>query len=249
MTETEKTPWEILSRIDVTDKIEKKNGLSYLSWAWAWGKLKEYYPHAWFRKHEGPNGYPYFTDVLGYAFVKVTVGLDMTGDHEVTETFPVLDHRNKAIQGPDAFAVNNALQRCLVKAIAYHGLGHHIYAGEDAPMDADPDEDQKQPKQPKQAAQGHDPFLAGPAQTPKSNGPSFPIAAPDGAITSHTSVDTVMAVFLQFIPSCETIEMLNRFYSSNSTPIAWLATNAPDKHGEVLAAFRARKEELKSKTA
>jgi hypothetical protein len=75
-------------------------------------------------------------DVQGYAFVRVTVGLDRTGDHEVTENLPVLDHRNKPIQGPNAFEVNNALQPCLAKALAYHGLGHYIYAGEDMPQEA-----------------------------------------------------------------------------------------------------------------
>ena len=51
---------------------------------------------------------------------------DHTGDNDVTETMPVLDHRNRSIQNPDSFAVNNSLQRCLTKAIAYHGLGHYI---------------------------------------------------------------------------------------------------------------------------
>jgi len=46
---------------------------------------------------------------------------------------PVMDHRNKAIANPDAFQVNTAMQRCLVKAIALHGLGLYIYAGEDLP--------------------------------------------------------------------------------------------------------------------
>ena len=131
---SEKSPWEVLSQIDVSNHIEKKNGLSYLSWAWAWGTLKKHYPYAEFKKHCDNRGLPYFKDESGFAFVQVTVNLTSTGEDKVTEYLPVLDHRNKPIQNPDAFAVNNALQRCLTKAIAYLGLGHYIYAGEDLPQ-------------------------------------------------------------------------------------------------------------------
>ena len=34
---------------------------------------------------------------------------------------------------PNAFQINTSIQRCLVKAIALHGLGLYIYAGEDLP--------------------------------------------------------------------------------------------------------------------
>ena len=46
---------------------------------------------------------------------------------------PVMDHRNRAIVNPDAFAVNTAMQRALVKCVALHGLGLYLYAGEDLP--------------------------------------------------------------------------------------------------------------------
>jgi hypothetical protein len=239
---TEKSPWETLSRIDVTDKIEKKNGLSYLSWAWAWGVLKEHYPHAWFRKHEGQSGYPYFMDVQGYAFVRVTVGLDRTGDHEVTESLPVLDHRNKPIQGPNAFEVNNALQRCLAKAIAYHGLGHYIYAGEDLPMES-AGEAVEAPKQkaapaPAQAAQ------SAPAAAPSASG-GVPLVGPDGSITSH-STETVAAVFTSFIPHCMDERSLTKLYTMNKTAVAYLQSTNIELHKQVMDAFAKRKAELKS---
>jgi hypothetical protein len=130
-----KSVWETLSAINVNEHTEKKNGLTYLSWAWAWGMLKKHYPEARFEKHTGPDGLPYSKDKNGFAYVTVSVMVDNLTH---TEVFPVLDHRNKSIQDPDSFAVNASLQRALAKAISYHGLGHYIYAGEDLPMDDAP---------------------------------------------------------------------------------------------------------------
>lgn len=238
----DKSPWEVLSRIDVSDKIEKKNGLSYLSWAWAWGKLKEHYPYAWFRKHEASNGLPYFIDMQGYSFVRVTVGLDRTGDHEVTENLPVLDHRNKPIQGPNAFEVNNALQRCLAKAIAYHGLGHYIYAGEDVPLDSAevPVEKPKQQQAPTPAPVQQ----PAPAAPPIASG-GVPVVGPDGSITSHPT-DTVAAVFTAFIPTCMDEKTLTKLYTLNKTAVAYLQSTNIDLHKQVMDAFAARKAELKA---
>ena len=240
---TDKTPWAILSRIDVKDRIEKKNGLSYLSWAWAWGTLKEHFGSAWFRKHEAAGGIPYFIDMQGYAYVRVTVGLDKSGDHEVTETFPILDHRNKAIQGPNSFDVNNALQRCLAKCIAYHGLGHYIYAGEDVPMEAQeaPVETRVAPPAPTPVKMQSLP----PAAVPAASG-GVPVAALDGTISSHP-VEAVAEVFKQFIPTCADEKTLTKFYTANKTAVAYLEATNPNLHKQVLEAFSARKAELKSK--
>lgn len=238
---TEKTPWSVLSRIDVKDRIEKKNGLSYLSWAWAWGTLKEHFGDAWFRKHEAAGGIPYFIDMQGYAYVRVTVGLDKTGDHEVTETFPILDHRNKAIQGPNSFDVNNALQRCLAKCIAYHGLGHYIYAGEDVPMEA-----QEAPVESAPVKAAPTPAKAqtpAPAAPPAASG-GVPVVGLDGSIASHPT-ETVAEVFKQFIPQCADERSLTKFYTANKTAVAYLETASPNLHQEVLAAFSTRKAELK----
>ena len=125
--------WETLSAIDVTEKTEKKGDLTYLSWAWAWGIVKKHFPTATFTKHtfDGANGTrPYMVGDNGFAFVSVTVSIE---GEEQTEILPVLDYRNKAVANPDSFAVNTALQRCLAKCCAMHGLGHYIYAGEDLP--------------------------------------------------------------------------------------------------------------------
>ena len=121
--------WKTLSRIDVSEHTEKKGNFTYLSWAWAWGQLKDSFPEATFVKHEY-EGLPYMEAGSGDAYVKVSVTV---GDHTLTETMPVLNHQNKSVKNPDSFTVNTSLQRCLAKAIAMHGLGHYIYAGEDLP--------------------------------------------------------------------------------------------------------------------
>lgn len=135
---SEPSLFDRLSAIDCRDHIEKKGKFSYLSWTWAWTTLKRHCPEARFQKHTFEvmgREVPYMTDENGFAFVKVTV---FTNDDTQTEVFPVLNHSNRPIQNPNAFDVNTALQRCLVKAIAMLGLGLYIYAGEDVPEGAEP---------------------------------------------------------------------------------------------------------------
>lgn len=140
----EKTLFEKLYAVNVNEKVEKKANLSYLSWAWAWAEVKKVDPKAIAIVHEFPlpnvEGVtvPYLQTPTGY-FVKVSVTIL---DHTETEWLPVMDHRNKTMMEPTAFDINKNTKRCLVKAIALHGLGLYIYAGEDLP-EGDPIE-QKQ---------------------------------------------------------------------------------------------------------
>ena len=134
--------WNKLSKIDCSEHVDKKGNFNYLSWAWAWATLKEHCPDATFEKHwfdMGDPSYslPYAMDKQGNAYVKVTVTVD---GKSITETYPVTNHYNKSIQKPDSMEVNTALQRCLVKAIAFHGLASYLYAGEDLPPDEDKSE-------------------------------------------------------------------------------------------------------------
>lgn len=119
-----KSPFETLYAVDVSRHIEKKNGLSYLSWAWAVAELMKADPSANWQIHE-PTTYP-----DGTMMVSCTV---TAFNKPVFMWLPVMDNRNKAIQNPDAFAINKNQMRCLVKAISCHGLGLYIYAGEDLP--------------------------------------------------------------------------------------------------------------------
>lgn len=126
-----KSVFETLNGINVNDKTEKKNGLTYLSWAWAWGEVKKLYPAANYKIYENADGWNYFTDGKT-CWVKVSV---IISELEHIEYLPVMDNRNKSILAGNvtSFDVNKAIQRGLTKAIARHGLGLYIYAGEDLP--------------------------------------------------------------------------------------------------------------------
>lgn len=119
---------EALLKTNVNDHVEKKNGLSYLSWAWAWAEALKADPTASY-KVEMFDG-KCFMDVNGTAMVFVTVTMF---NKPMTCQLPVMDYRNKAIPKPDAFAVNTAIMRCMTKALALHGLGLYLYSGEDVP--------------------------------------------------------------------------------------------------------------------
>ncbi len=122
-----RTPFERLYSLDVSKHVEKKNNLSYLSWAWAVAELMKADPSANWQIH-APTVYQ-----DGTMMVACTV---TAFDKPVYMWLPVMDHRNKAIQNPNAFDINKNQMRCLVKAISCHGLGLYIYAGEDLPEDA-----------------------------------------------------------------------------------------------------------------
>ena len=129
-----------LDRVDVTKHIEKKGKFSYLSWAYAVRELKKRHPSAHWEVHEY-EGVPYMNSECGF-FVKVSVTVD---DVTMTQIHPVLDNYNKTLTTPNAFDINTSIQRCLTKAIALHGLGIHLYAGEDLPPS--PTLDTKQQKE------------------------------------------------------------------------------------------------------
>ena len=126
-----------LSTINVNDKVEKKNGLTYLSWSFAWGELKKKFPDATYKiyEHDGEFGpVNYFTDGRT-AWVKT--GVTVNGIEHIEE-LPVMNNRNQSLLYDEitSVEVNKTIQRSLTKAIARHGLGLYIYAGEDLPGDA-----------------------------------------------------------------------------------------------------------------
>ena len=127
-----KSPFETLSAINVNEHVEKKNGLSYLSWPFAVSELMKADPSAnWVFNEPIQFGETMMVSCTVTAFGKA-----------ITMHLPVMDHRNQAIKNPDAFAVNKNMMRCLVKAIACHGLGLYIYAGEDLPEGQKEEEDE-----------------------------------------------------------------------------------------------------------
>lgn len=138
MADKVKNYFEELNSIDVSGKTEKKNGLTYLSWAWAWTEVKKRHPDATYTVYENANGWNYFTDgSTGW----VKTGVTVNGIEHI-EYLPIMDFKNKSIKLDQitSFDVNKAIQRSLTKAVARHGLGLYIYAGEDLPEDAEPKE-------------------------------------------------------------------------------------------------------------
>lgn len=127
----QKSVFETLNAIDVSEHIEQKNGLSYVSWAWAWKMAKEQYPDANYEIYETENGINYFTDGRT-CWVKT--GVIINGLEHI-EYLPIMDFKNNSIplEKVTSFDVNKAIQRSLTKALARHGLGLSVYAGEDLP--------------------------------------------------------------------------------------------------------------------
>ena len=123
--------FKALNDINVNDKTEKKNDLTYLSWAWAWGELKKMFPDSTYTIYENSQGWNYFTDGKT-CWVKT--GVTVNGIEHI-EYLPVMNFKNKSIPADSvtSYDVNKAIQRSLTKAVARHGLGLYIYAGEDLP--------------------------------------------------------------------------------------------------------------------
>lgn len=123
--------YETLSKINVNEHTEKKNGLTYLAWAWAWAEVKKHYPEADYTIYENNEGLFYHHDGRT-AWVKT--GVTIEGIEHI-EYLPIMDYKNKSIPVDmiTSFDVNKAIQRSLTKAVARHGLGLYIYAGEDLP--------------------------------------------------------------------------------------------------------------------
>lgn len=141
-----KSVFATLNAVNCNQHTEKKNGLTYLSWAWAWQEIKQKYPEAFYTIYENANGMFYHSDGRT-CWVKT--GVTIEGIEHI-EYLPVMDYRNNSIPADKVTStdVNKAIQRSLTKACARHGLGLYIYAGEDLPT-----EGAAQPQATPQAAQ------------------------------------------------------------------------------------------------
>lgn len=116
-----------LSSINVGDQTEKKGPFPYLSWPYAVAHLRRCDPTATWEVRRFDGGLPYLCCDAGY-FVEVAVTVQGI---TLSQLHPVLDNKNRPIPSPTSFDINTSIQRCLVKAIALHGLGLSLYAGED----------------------------------------------------------------------------------------------------------------------
>ena len=128
-----KNIFEQLNELNVNEYTKKKGNFTYLRWAWAVRELLKISPsatwHVFEYKSDNGDSQPYMKTDTGY-FVKVSVSVEGVTR---TQVHPVLDNRNQTIDAPNAFQINTSIQRCLAKAIALHGLGLYIFAGEDLP--------------------------------------------------------------------------------------------------------------------
>lgn len=123
-----KSTYETLAAMNINEHVERKGKFSYLSWSWAVDSLRKADPKATWTVCRF-DGLPYLKTDCGF-FVEVAVTVDGI---TLSQIHPVLDNNNKPILAPNSFQINTSIQRCLVKAIALHGLGLYIYSGEDLP--------------------------------------------------------------------------------------------------------------------
>jgi hypothetical protein len=214
------TPNDLL-KINVNERTEKKNGLTYLSWAWAWAEALKADPRANF-KVEMFDGVP-LMPVGGSYMVWVTVTMF---DKPMTCMLPVLDFRNKPIPTPNAFDVNTSIMRCLVKAVAMHGLGLYIYAGEDLPMD-----DTAEPV-------------------------TIKPVTPQGESKAEVKMDTGSAdansrLFAESMMHYTTLvkdsKGLTSYWKSNQTQLDSLKVSHPDLYDQILKRFTELKKQLAEK--
>lgn len=229
------SPHDLL-KINVNDHIEKKNGLSYLSWAWAWREALKADQNASFDvktfKHDEYTELPYM-QVNGTGLVWVTV--TMFGQPR-TCMLPVMDHRNKPIMNPDAFQVNTAIMRCMTKALALHGLAIYIYAGDDLP-----DDDGKT-------------VLAPPVTAPmgeltrKEDGPKYENILKTAWDNSDESRQLFADGMKEYTSHCTTVAGLNSYWKSNDPQLDSLKITHPSLYEGVLSHFKATKIQLSKET-
>ena len=202
-----KSTFEKLVGMDVNKYKEKKGKFDYLSWADAWMIFKTEYPNASFIKHKNTEGYPAFFGNDGTAFVSVTVDTGEEGSTPITEDLYVMDNFNNAITNPTSQDVNSSLQRCLTKAMAYHGLGLYIFRGEDFPKEEVADNFSKDKSV----------IFLSPEGEPRE------LMAED-----KTSLEELCtSSFEIFIPDCKTNEELTKFVKDNQMAVNIIMKSEP----------------------
>jgi hypothetical protein len=218
-TVTQMSPHDLL-KINVNEHTEKKNGLTYLSWAWAWQEALKADQTATFDVQTF-DGKPYM-DVNGTGMVWVTVTLF---GQPRTCMLPVMDYKNKPILNPDAFAVNTAIMRCMTKALALHGLGIYIYAGDDLPQSDAPTTMGELTKQ--EDAPKYEKIIAKTA--PKAD---------ETLDNSDASRQLFADGMIEYTSHCTTVAGLNSYWKSNQLQLDSLKVTHPDLYQGVLTKFQ-----------
>jgi hypothetical protein len=251
---TDNPAWKQLKAVDIKDMIEKKGKFSYISWAMAWSALCDIYPDATMEKHCNEHGFPVFKDENGWCFTKVTVTVN---GKSITEMLPVLNNFNKPIKNPDSMDINSSLQRCLAKAIALHGLGVHVYSGEDI-VDI-PDnlgEEDAKPKAIQKSEVKKVEEEVKKVEEKASTVDTLKIEVPEKG--KSTKVDTnvdmkkvgeygekIIEVYEKLaLPKIETVDALNSYYMREQATLNNLKQNALDVYDKIIDLFKQRKEQL-----
>ena len=211
-----------LLKVNVNDHTEKKNGLTYLSWAWAWAEVLKADPTATYKVEMYANAQgnvvPYM-DLGNSCIVWVTVTVF---GKPITCQLPVLDYRNKCIATPNAFDINTSIMRCLVKGIALHGLGLYIYAGEDLPeTDAEP-------------------VTIKP--TDSSGTPTASVQVDTGEADSNAKL--FADGMIEYTSHVTSVKGLNSYWTANKDQLDSLKISHPDMYAYVLTKFSELKKEL-----
>lgn len=224
-----------LLQLNVQDHVEQKNGLTYLSWAWAWAEALKADPTASFHvdtfQRADATTVPYM-DINGTAMVWVRTTLF---GKEMTCFLPVMDHRNKPIQNPDSFQVNTAIMRCLTKCLALHGLGLYIYAGEDLPEQEGKPEPEKKPPTP--------PKIPAKAEGEPGKWQITVKAKPDATPTEWINAVSEMTVVA--LEQATSQADIMKIYQVNRALYDKLKELDADCHKDLLEAFKTKKDALK----
>ena len=251
---TDNLAWKQLKSVEIKDMIEKKGKYSYISWAMAWSALCDIYPDATFEKHCNEQGFPVFKDEQGWCFTKVTVTVK---GKSVTEMLPVLNNYNKPIKNPDSMDVNTSLQRCLAKAVALHGLGVHVYSGEDiAEIPDNLGEEDAKPKEIQKPEVKKVEEEVKKVEEKTSKPDTLTIEVPDKGTFKKVDTDVdikkvgeygekIIEVYKDIaLPAIKTVDDLNSYYKREEATLENLKQNAVDVYDKIIDLFKQRKEKI-----
>ena len=217
-----------LLKINVNEHTEKKNNLTYLSWAWAWDQILRADPSAnyevqMFPDPDNPNRMLPFQDLGGshMVWVRVTVF-----GKSVSVQLPILDYRNKCIPQPNAFDVNTSIMRCLTKGIAMHGLGLYIYAGEDLPAE--------------------DTSVTLTVADQKTSAPVAQVQVDTGDVDANKKL--FADGMIDYLKICKDVKGLNSYWKANQVQLDALKVSHPDLYDQVRNRFAEVKKQFTEAT-
>jgi len=234
---TYKEVWENLRTVNCSDNTQEKNGLTYLSWTWAWSAMMEEYPEA---TYHFPD-----SEIHGDGTVTVHCTINI-GELERTMWLPVMSgFKNAAVSNPSARDIGDSKMRCLVKCMAMFGLGHYIYAGEDLPPDSKGDsapvKNQTEPATKTEKVKAIE-------QVQNVKPETLEEAVEEAMKGSMTEADAVAYVELaiSFAKQTDTVEGLKSLHTENKKTLEEMKLSQPDIYKDYVAKFKARRAEVQS---